>query len=141
MNHCAHESTAPTVLIVDDDPESLLLVSTMVEYVGYRPITAATFAEANALLGKRPAALVLDLVMPERTSERLIAELQRSGNALPVVLMSAAMRDDLGTQAAEHARRGINVVSTLAKPFWVDVLVSALEKAIPDVPAAAIAAY
>lgn len=128
------EPTAPVVLIVDDDPESLLLVSTMVEYVGYRPVVAAEFDIALAQLKLGPAALVLDLVMPERTSERLLDALQRDSSEVPVVLMSAALRDQLGTQANELARRGINVVSTLAKPFWVDALVSALERAIPGRP-------
>ena len=123
-----------TILIVDDDPESLLLVSTMVEYVGYRPVVAAEFDIALAQLKLGPAALVLDLVMPERTSERLLDALQRDSSEVPVVLMSAALRDQLGTQANELARRGINVVSTLAKPFWVDALVSALERAIPGRP-------
>lgn len=140
MNTHPINSGAPMVLIVDDDPESLLLVSTMVEYVGYRPVTAANFDDACRLLAQAPAAIVLDLVMPEETSERIIAWLQESGNQLPVVLMSAAKRDRLGAQAAEYARLGINIVSTLAKPFWVDVLVTALEKAIPDAPAHAIAA-
>lgn len=134
MNDLLETQETPTVLIVDDDPESLLLVSTMVEYVGYRPVTAAHFEIAKALLARQPAALVLDLVMPDNTSERLIAELIATKNALPIVLMSAAMRDELGSQAAECARRGVNVVATLAKPFWVDVLVSALEKAIPEAP-------
>ena len=129
MNHPSHYLSAPMVLIVDDDPDSLLLVSTMVEYVGYRPVTAAHFDEAKDLLELGPAALVLDLVMPDRTSERLLAELEETCNPLPVVLMSAARRDELGTVAADLGRRGINVVSTLAKPFWVAVLVSALEKA------------
>jgi CheY-like chemotaxis protein len=139
MNQTAHDLNTPMVLIVDDDPESLLLVSTMVEYVGYRPVTATAFDEASALLSQKPAALVLDLVMPDQTSERLVALLQETKNPIPVVLMSAAMRDRLGAQAAEYARLGINVVSTLAKPFWVDVLVTALEKAIPDAAEGAIA--
>jgi CheY-like chemotaxis protein len=130
---------APMVLIVDDDAESLLLVSTMVEYVGYRPVTANSYAEARALLDQKPAALVLDLVMPEQTSERLLTLLHETDSKLPVVLMSASLRDQLSILALEQSRRGINVVSTLAKPFWVDVLVTALEKAILEVPADAIA--
>lgn len=139
MNLSTPASQIPIVLIVDDDPESLLLVSTMVEYVGYRPVTASTFKEARELLMQKPAALVLDLVMPEHTSKRLLTLLQETGSHLPVVLMSAALRDQLGTQAEEHISRGINVVSTLAKPFWVDVMVTALEKAIPELPVDAIA--
>jgi CheY-like chemotaxis protein len=128
----------PPVLIVDDDPESLLLVGTMLDYIGYPSVTAARYDEALALLGDGPVALMLDLVMPEDTSARLLAELQRTGNRIPVVLMSATQRDALGGLALEHARNGINIVSTLAKPFWVDVLVSALERAIPDAPHSAI---
>jgi CheY-like chemotaxis protein len=131
-------SHPPTVLIVDDDPESLLLVRTMVEYVGYRPATAATYEETIALLAENPAALVLDLVMPDQTSERIIDTLRETANRVPVVLMSAAMRDRLGAQAADYARSGVNVVSTLAKPFWVDVLITALEQAMPDAPVAPI---
>jgi CheY-like chemotaxis protein len=132
-------SQAPMVLIVDDDAESLLLVSTMVEYVGYRPMTASTFAEARALLDQQPTALVLDLVMPDQTAERILTLLHETGSKLPVVLISASLRDQLSIQALEQARRGINVVSTLAKPFWVDVLVTALEQAMPELPADAIA--
>lgn len=138
MKRTSTDGDVPIVLIVDDDPESLLLVSTMVEYIGYRPVTASTFDETRELLEQCPAALVLDLVMPEHTSERIVTLLQETSNTLPVVLMSAAMRGRLGAQAANYARLGVNVVSTLAKPFWIDVLVTALEQAIPDAPAGAI---
>lgn len=138
--HSPVDPSAPMVLIVDDDPESLLLVGTMIEYVGYRPVVAANYAEASALLSAGPAALVLDLVTPDRATERLLADLQTQASQLPVVLMSAALRDRLGSEAAALARRGINVVSTLAKPFWVDALVGALESAIPDAQTPVIAA-
>jgi CheY-like chemotaxis protein len=128
----------PPVLIVDDDPESLLLVGTMLDYLGYPSVRAAHYDEALERLLAGPSALVLDLVMPGQTSERLLAELQRTGNPIPVVLMSATQRETLGALALEHARHGVNIVSTLAKPFWVDVLVSALERAIPDAPHATI---
>ncbi len=140
MKRSSMEGDVPIVLIVDDDPESLLLVSTMVEYIGYRPVTASTFDEARELLEQRPAALVLDMVMPEQTSDRIATLLHETSNTLPVVFMSAAMQGRLGAQAANYVRLGVNVVSTLAKPFWIDVLVNALEHAIPDAPAGAIAA-
>lgn len=140
MNAGQQPTSNPTVLIVDDDPESLLLVSTMVEYIGYHPVTAISFDAALTLLQGQPAAVVLDLVMPEDASVRLLAEMCRTDNATPVVLMSAARKDELGAIAVEHVRLGINVVSTLAKPFWVDVLVTALEKAIPSLPDAVVGA-
>ena len=44
------------------------MISTMVEHVGYHPVTASHFAEAIEILKSNPAALVLDLVMPDETS-------------------------------------------------------------------------
>jgi DNA-binding NtrC family response regulator len=119
------------ILIIDDDPDSLLLVSTMIDYVGHRSVTAGDFESALTALSARPAAVVLDLIMPDRTSERIIDEIVRNAPGMPVVLISASSEENLAERASTCTRLGVNVVSTLLKPFWVDALVSALEKAIP----------
>ncbi|MGE4069954.1 MAG: response regulator [Lysobacterales bacterium] len=133
MNSATANSSAPlkNILIIDDDPDSLLLVRTMIDYVGHRSVTAHDFKSALAALEDGPAAVVLDLIMPERTSERIILEIVRSAPGMPVVLISATSNDVLAQRAAECIAQGINVVSTLRKPFWVDAMVSALEQAIP----------
>ncbi len=125
------QATLKNILIIDDDPDSLLLVSTMIDYVGHHSVTANDFDTALASLQAGPAAVVLDLIMPDRTSERLIEEIIRHAPGMPVVLISASSEERLAQRAAECTRHGVNVVSTLRKPFWVDAMVSALEQAIP----------
>lgn len=124
-------TTLKNILIIDDDPDSLLLVSTMIDYLGHQSVTANSFASALTALEEGPAAVVLDLIMPERTSERIILEIVRSAPGMPVVLISATSDEMLAKRAAECIAQGVNVVSTLRKPFWVDAMVSALEQAIP----------
>ena len=135
MNELAAGGPRPTVLVVDDDPESVLLVTTMVEYCGYAARQALDFGAAVEALAEGPAAVVLDVVMPNAESERLLALIANGGRALPIVLMSALSAEALATRAEAARAGGVNVVAWLAKPFWVEPLISALEKAIPD-PAA-----
>lgn len=130
-----NRSQAPVVMIVDDDPESVLLVSTMVEYCGYQALQALDHAQALAGLERQPAALVLDMIMPNADSERLTDKIIDAGSRLPVVLISAASSDALAACAAALRARGANVVATLAKPFWIEPLIGALELAIHDVGA------
>jgi DNA-binding NtrC family response regulator len=119
------------VLIVDDDPGSLLLVSAMVDYVGHRSVTAEDYAAAVIALNAGPAAVVLDLIMPDASSERFIQEIAAVAPDTPVVLISAVSEEVLAERALECRNIGVNVVATLQKPFWVEALVSAMEKAIP----------
>jgi len=132
-----NESTGPrpVVLVVDDDPESVLLVTTMVEYCGYSTTQALNFEEATAALGQNPAAVVLDVVMPHAESERLLGLIVERGAGTPIVLMSALEPAALEARAEQARAGGANIVAWLAKPFWVEPLINALEKAIPDTAA------
>lgn len=127
----SEDTTVKNILIIDDDPDSLLLVSTMIDYVGHRSVTANNFDSALAALRDDPAAVVLDLIMPAQTSERIIEEIIRLAPDMPVVLISASSDERLAERADECKRQGVNVVSTLRKPFWVDAMVTALEQALP----------
>ncbi|MGH7480675.1 MAG: response regulator [Longimicrobiales bacterium] len=54
-----------TILIVDDDPDSLNIVRTFLESEGYRIVTARDGKEALALLtDEHPGVVLLDVMMP-----------------------------------------------------------------------------
>lgn len=132
MSTISSDTTASLdVLIVDDDPGSLLLVSAMVDYVGHRSVTAEDYAAAVIALNAGPAAVVLDLIMPDASSERFIQEIANVAPDTPVLLISAMSEELLAERALACRKMGVNVVATLQKPFWVEALVSAMEKAIP----------
>ena len=56
---------AKTLLVVDDDPEILTMLSTRLESRGYKVLTASDGKEALAeAKRRRPALMVLDVMMP-----------------------------------------------------------------------------
>lgn len=108
------------VLVVDDDPVLRDAVADHVADYGLAPMLAADGAEALSLLGKgpRPAAILLDVLMPRMGGRDLVARLRRIPRLaqIPVILMTAV------------TRRGSlpRVDALLPKPFKAEELRAAL---------------
>jgi two-component system alkaline phosphatase synthesis response regulator PhoP len=60
-------SNAPTILVVDDEEVVRNVLRLLLEQAGYNDICAVNGADALAMLGEmpRPAAILVDLFMPE----------------------------------------------------------------------------
>jgi CheY-like chemotaxis protein len=81
------------ILVVDDEPDLRIFVSTVVETAGFKPMTAENGTQALGLARSEPPALViLDVMMPHigdgiqayqqfRTDENL--------NRIPIIMLSA----------------------------------------------------
>jgi CheY-like chemotaxis protein len=77
------------VLVVDDDPRALKLMEATLTHLGYRPV-----CEADGLSGlraaeqERPAAVVLDLVMPGMDGFEFLDHFRRTalGRRTPVIV-------------------------------------------------------
>ena len=82
-----------TVLIVDDDPVQRRLLESMVQRLGYEPLTAEGGDAAVALLlGPDPAhidCVVLDLVMPDLDGLGVLARMRAAGLDTPVIVQTA----------------------------------------------------
>jgi CheY-like chemotaxis protein len=105
----------PTVLVVEDDPLVLEVMTRLVREGGYDTIPARDGREAWDILqrGTRPIDLVLaDVVLPHMSGTELAAQVVAKQPELPVVLMSAFAPEDL-------ARRGLALSHghLLTKPF------------------------
>ena len=84
------------VLVVDDEADMRIFISTVVETRGFKPVTAENGPQALSLARSEPPALViLDVMMPKiddgiqtyqqfRTVERL--------NRIPIIMLSAIAR-------------------------------------------------
>ena len=82
-------SARPYVLIVDDEPQFLRALATNVRGAGYEADTAATAEEALTKAGLRtPEAVILDLVLPDRSGIDVTREL-RKWTDVPIVIVSA----------------------------------------------------
>ena len=118
-------------LIVDDDPDSQMLVAAMLEYAGYAKRQALTFEEAHKELDDGPLCVILDVVMPGNASELLCDQMVSRSDDTPVILMSSQPLENLSALREAWRDRGLNVVAVLCKPFWLDRLLEALNVAIP----------
>ena len=105
----------PLVLIADDDPDILLLLSLTLERDGYEVVVATDGLRAlEAALERIPHLIVLDLMMPGidglEVTRRLRAEV--ATRDVPIVIVTAFAED---TQAAKALEAGADLY--LKKPF------------------------
>ena len=107
------EQRAPTILVVDDEPQVRRLASRALEQAGYRVIQATDGLEALGLFTDDAGIdlLVTDVRMPHTDGIVLAAALRRRYPHVPVLFISGFPR---GTEPAPEP--------FLAKPFEMQVL-------------------
>jgi two-component system response regulator GlrR len=101
------------ILLVDDDPDLLKLISLRLTSAGYRVRTADSGETALATIAvERPGAVITDLRMPGIDGLQLFEAIHRQHAALPVIILTAH-----GTipDAVNATQRG--VFGYLTKPF------------------------
>lgn len=80
------------VLVVEDEPETLLLYETYLRGTVFQPIAAGSVRQARETLRRhRVAAIVLDVLLPDETAWQWLAELkgQEATREIPVLVASA----------------------------------------------------
>jgi len=103
----------PLVLVVDDDPAILQVLTARLEAAGFRVLAAASAEEALDLALERPPDLVVsDLRLPGLSGQELFLALHRRRPGLPVVLLTAH-----GTIADAVAMVKQGAADYLTKPF------------------------
>jgi DNA-binding NtrC family response regulator len=81
---------AKTILIVDDDPNVLDTLRTLLIDDGHTVRTARDGLQALDRLRRAPVDLVVsDVVMPVVDGHKLVQEMRRTGDRTPVILMSS----------------------------------------------------
>ena len=85
------QSNSQSLLLVDDDSASLEAMSRILEEAGWKTSQASDGAEALEVLEKnRPAAIVLDLLMPVMDGFEFLEKLQTNDqlSSIPVIVLS-----------------------------------------------------
>jgi two-component system, chemotaxis family, chemotaxis protein CheY len=114
-------SDAP-ILVVDDDPNIVSVVSEILDMEGYPVATAANGAEALEMVERhRPSLVLLDMRMPVMDGWGFAAALKTRGLQLPILVMTAA-------QNARVWAEEIGAQGVVAKPFEVPQLLDAVER-------------
>jgi len=118
------------ILVVDDEPDIVKLVTRLLEARGHRVAVARDGQEAlESAVRERPDVIVLDLNLPKVDGFEVCRQL-KSGEAtrtIPIVMMTAAV------PSVEDATRGIGLGADeyVVKPFVREVLVHNVERLIP----------
>ena len=109
------------VLVVDDEPQILRALQTMLRGAGYDVETAATAESALASAAAHPPAVViLDLVLPDGSGTDVAREL-RTWSEAPIVVLSA-----VGEEKEKIAALDAGADDYVTKPFSVDELLARL---------------
>ncbi|MGE0679905.1 MAG: response regulator [Candidatus Binatia bacterium] len=85
------------VLIVEDDPGSLLALAVCLELEGYATLQALTGEAALAHYDERHGQIdfmITDYHLPDCNGMELIAELRWQGSAAPMLIVSAGILDE-----------------------------------------------
>lgn len=110
-------SSAPLVLVADDEPRITKLVSIALSEEGFRVVTASGGADAIAKAEEmRPDIVLLDLVMPDLDGIEVMREL-RERRPVPVILLTAR-----GSTADRAKGLDLGADDYVAKPFHPDEL-------------------
>lgn len=117
------------VLVIDDEPSVCELIETVAESVGFDSMSARTRDEIEVALGGRFDVVVLDLSLGELDGIEIMGRLAAVRKGLPIVLVSGADTTLLASARKIAEMQKLRVVATLAKPFGVDTLGSALSEA------------
>jgi two-component system KDP operon response regulator KdpE len=117
--------SGPRILVVDDEPQILRALRSTLRGAGYEVNTAASAEEAlTAAATQPPEAVILDLVLPDRSGVEVCRELRR-WTQVPVLVLSA-----VGDEREKVAALDAGADDYVTKPFGVDELLARLRAVI-----------
>ena len=122
------KAPAPRVLVVDDNQEISALIRTHLvsQYLGVSVAHTAAEAESLFCVGRFDA-IIVDLLLPDRTGHRLIAALAKRGALPPVFVITGVFR---GSAAEAQMNDVVPVAGWYEKPFDFRVLTQAVCRAL-----------
>ncbi len=86
-----------TILVVDDNPDIVTIVKTILEVKGYGVQSAYSGQEVFNLLGElKPDLIILDIMMPEMDGLKVLTRLKGDAGtaSIPVILLTAKVKHD-----------------------------------------------
>lgn len=123
-------SPAPTLLMIDADPDLRVLLDLILTDAGYATVAATTLGEARAQLALRRPDLIISEVWltdapPFAVLDRCMANV--TSPAVPVLLCTGAVAE-VQAVAPHLAEVGVSV---LTKPFDIDDLLAHVRRLCP----------
>jgi DNA-binding response OmpR family regulator len=117
---------APRVLIVEDDPDLLVVLRVNLTSAGIEAILAGDGVTAvERIQREKPDAVILDVMLPGLDGWQVLEELHAIGDPTPVIVCSGKKNpQDMDRAAA------LGASAYVVKPFDIDRLMDAVEGAV-----------
>lgn len=118
------------ILVIDDDEQFRSMLVQMLTIDKHQVTIACDGEEGLALCDReQPELIITDILMPHLDGIELIMELQKRGNAVPIIAVSGGRRSISADFNLESASL-MGVKAVLAKPFARADLRQTIEKAL-----------
>lgn len=118
-------STAPTVLVVDDEPLVRWSVCETLGESGYTVTQAGDALQALTEVRAGADVVLLDMRLPDSTDLAVVSAIRRLSPATKIVLMTSYGSDALSNEARSRGAFGV-----LDKPFDMNALPALVAKAL-----------
>src|SRR5579863_2249350 len=107
---------SPTVMVVDDDHDTVTILARYLQREGFTPVQATSGAECLKLVAEHPVDLILlDLMMPGMDGFQVVRALKNEVDTAEIPIIMVTARDDMDARA-EGMRLGVS--DFLAKPVF-----------------------
>ena len=119
------------LLLIDDDPNLILLVKDYLEFRGYNVVTAENGREALEVLDQNiPDMIICDVMMPEMDGYSLVKHIRQEPqtNTIPVLFLSAKGQSQ---DRVKGLNEGADVY--MVKPFEPEELVAQVESSLKQI--------
>ena len=114
-------TNAPRILVVDDEPQIHRFLKPSLTVSGFEVLTAASGQQALRIaVASSPAAILLDLGLPDMDGKEVIAQIRRRSE-VPIIVLSARDRE-----AEKIAALDLGADDYVNKPFAIGELLARL---------------
>src|SRR6266508_201175 len=118
------------VLVVDDEPRVMSILSEMLQHFGYEASSAVSAEDAIAAMATvQPHVVFLDLQLPGISGLEALAYFREHYPTVPVIIVTGNNEQEMARQARDHG-----AFEVIGKPFSLTALKTLLARAMKLVP-------
>ncbi|MBI4436364.1 MAG: response regulator [Candidatus Omnitrophica bacterium] len=121
------EESKKKILVVDDEPDILTLITARLEQKGYQVLVAADGLEGlDAAEKEKPDLILVDVSMPRMNGFQMVQLLRMEDTLkeIPIIVITASRQKD---EAAWRQQAGVD--QFILKPFEAEELLAKVEEA------------
>ncbi len=124
-----------TILVIEDEPDILMLVSRILVLKGYNVLTAGDgYSGLEMVKNNHPDAIVMDMILPGIDGWSLLKEIKQDVKLadIPIIIFSGVTELSKRQKALD-----MGAVSYLVKPSGISILTEAIASALENKKTAA----